>query len=178
MASSIFIFAGGFSTNGAGAFGWPLGTTLTEVSQSILTLGPAGTSLPILNFGGSTSATPSLRRNGTTLETILSDASAYTTHAALTFNAQSTGAFFWATRSILSSPANAQMNLTNNGSSAGVGFDVTTDGLLLLRTRAQTGYATFDALGYKVSGVAGVATFGPAAVASITVAGGIITAIS
>ena len=79
---------------------------------------------------------------------------------------------------VLSMDIGGQMNLTNIAVSAGVGLDFSTDALMLVRTRAQTGYATVDALGYKVSGVAGVTTFGPSAVASITVAGGIITAIS
>lgn len=67
--------------------------------------------------------------------------------------------------------------LLNGDQSAGIGFDLTTDALLKIRTRAQTGYATVDCLGLKASGVAG-ASFGPSAVASITVVNGIITAIS
>lgn len=70
-----------------------------------------------------------------------------------------------------------QWTLTNTAISAGVGLDVATDAVLKVRTRAQTGYATVDALGYQASGAAGV-SFGPAAVASITVVNGIVTAIS
>jgi hypothetical protein len=76
------------------------------------------------------------------------------------------------------SPLNGQFNLMNNAQTVGVGFDVLTDAVLKVRTRAQTGYAQVDALGYSTGGVAGVTTFGPAAVTSITVKGGIITAIS
>ncbi len=78
---------------------------------------------------------------------------------------------------LLSRVAAGQINMTD-ASSHGIGFDVVTDAVMKVRTRAQTGYATVDALGYKVSGVAGVAAFGPSAVASITVVNGIITAIS
>ena len=55
----------------------------------------------------------------------------------------------------LTGPANAQMNLTNNSETVGVGFDAATDALLKVRTRAQTGYATVDALGYRLNGGAG-----------------------
>ncbi len=72
----------------------------------------------------------------------------------------------------------ALMNFTNAAENTGVGLDFSTDAILLVRTRAQTAYATLDALGYKVGGTAGVATFGPSAVASITITGGIVTAIS
>ncbi len=75
-------------------------------------------------------------------------------------------------------PADGQLGFSNTAITSGVGVDVNTNGVLKVRTTAQTGYATVDALGYSVSGVAGVTTFGPAAVASITVKGGIITAIS
>jgi hypothetical protein len=60
---------------------------------------------------------------------------------------------------------------------AGIGFDVTTDSTLKVRTRAQTGYATVDALGYSVSGTPG-ASRGAGAVVSLTVVNGIVTAIT
>lgn len=41
----------------------------------------------------------------------------------------------WPTRSLLSSPANAQLLLTNNAATAGVIFDTTTDTLLYFKTR-------------------------------------------
>jgi len=73
--------------------------------------------------------------------------------------------------------ADAQVNVTNNAQGAGVGFDVATDATLKIRTRAQSGYATVDALGYSVSGVAGASkAAGP--VTSITVVNGLVTAIS
>jgi hypothetical protein len=68
-----------------------------------------------------------------------------------------------------------QINLQNNANTAGVGFDAATDNVFKIRTRAQTAYATVDALGYRASGVAGV-SFGPAAPTSITVVNGIVTA--
>jgi hypothetical protein len=74
-------------------------------------------------------------------------------------------------------PANGQFVVENNTAAAGVGLDVSTDSLVKIRTRAHTGYATVDALGYSVSGVAGASKVaGP--VTSITVVNGIVTAIS
>lgn len=87
------------------------------------------------------------------------------------------GALFWLNRTFIESIANGQLNIDNNAASAGIGFDVNTDAVLKIRTRAQSAYATLDCLGLKASGAAG-ASFGPAAVASITVVNGIITAIS
>lgn len=70
-----------------------------------------------------------------------------------------------------------KINLTDANATTGVGFDVATDGVLKIRSRAQSAYATVDALGYSVSGVAGASkTAGP--VTSITVVNGIVTAIS
>ena len=80
-------------------------------------------------------------------------------------------------RTIATSPADAQFNLTNNAASAGFGFDTSSDGVMKVRTRAQSGYATVDALGYSVSGVAG-ASRGAGAVVSLTVVNGIVTAIT
>ncbi len=94
------------------------------------------------------------------------------------FTMGAAGFIDWNGRAVFTSPADAQINLANFATSLGVGLDFATDAILKVRTRAQTGYATVDALGYKVSGVAGVATFGPAAVASITVTNGLIVAIS
>ena len=87
------------------------------------------------------------------------------------------GFFYWNTRAVFTSPADSQINFTNNGVTVGVGIDVATDAIMKIRTRAQTGYATIDALGYKVSGVAGLATFS-GAIASITIVNGLVTAAS
>ena len=83
---------------------------------------------------------------------------------------------FGGTRSRLSSPANGQINLTNQLATAGVGLDMATDATLKIRTTAQTGYATVDALAYQVSGVAGVSFSG--AITNLTVVNGIVTAAS
>lgn len=81
-------------------------------------------------------------------------------------------------RSYLNSPLDGQMVLGNAASTAGVGMDVTTDGTFSVLSRAMADTAIVKASRFQVSATAGVVTFGPAAVASITVKGGIITAIS
>lgn len=87
---------------------------------------------------------------------------------------KATGSIYFDAQSVFNSPANAQLNLTNFAGSAGIGFDVSTDAVLKIRTRAQTGYGTIDCLGLKASGTAGFnGTVGP--VATITVVNGIVT---
>lgn len=76
-----------------------------------------------------------------------------------------------------SGSADGKLILENNGLTSGFGVDLTTDSLFKLRTRAHTGYATLDCLGLKASGVAG-ASFGPAAVVTLTVVNGIVTAVT
>jgi hypothetical protein len=116
-----------------------------------LTAGVGGTTFSRVNFGTAIASNPSLRRNGTSLETILADASAYTTHSALTFNAQAAGSFFWTTRSIFMAPADGQVTVTNNAGTAGFLLDGATDGVLKVRNRAGTaGTGTVD-YGNKIS---------------------------
>lgn len=90
----------------------------------------------------------------------------------------SSGAFTWSTRTQLSSSATGLMLMTTNAGTAGVAFDVVTDGTYKVRSRAQADTAILDVSRYSAGGTLGVVTFGPAAVVSITVKGGIITAIS
>ena len=89
----------------------------------------------------------------------------------------STGTVSTVARGKISFPADGQQNMLNNAESAGVGFDYATDAVLKLRTRAQSAYATFDALAYRVGGVAGV-DFGPGLPTSLTIVKGIVTAAS
>lgn len=53
--------------------------------------------------------------------------------------AGTSASIYWNGSTILAAPANGQQNITNFAGSAGIGFDVTTDGQLKVRTRAQTG---------------------------------------
>ena len=56
----------------------------------------------------------------------------------------------WNAQAKIYSPGTSQLNFTDTGKVAGIGVDVATDAVLKVRTRAQTGYATVDALLYKV----------------------------
>ena len=80
-------------------------------------------------------------------------------------------------RGDLTSPGDGQLNLTTSATTAGFGLDGATDTVMKVRTRAQTGYATVDALGYRVSGAAGASGTGTV-ISAITVVNGIITAIT
>jgi hypothetical protein len=60
---------------------------------------------------------------------------------------------YWTARTVIGSPADGQANISKQDNSAGVGFDVATDAVLKVRTLAQTGYGTVDALAYQLSGI-------------------------
>jgi len=60
---------------------------------------------------------------------------------------------YFTSRSVITSPSSSAINFTTADSTKGVGFNLDTDGVLLLRVRAQNAYATFDSLGHKLSGV-------------------------
>lgn len=90
---------------------------------------------------------------------------------------QATTTLGFVTKSLFTSPIDGQANLTNNQMTIGVGFDILTDAIFKIRTRAQTGYASIDCLGLLASGVAG-ANKTQTPVTSITVVNGIVTAVS
>ncbi len=83
----------------------------------------------------------------------------------------------WAGFTRLVSTGDGTMQLYKNGLTIGVGLDFSTDAIVKVRTTNQAAYATVDALGYSVGGVAG-ASKGAGGVTSITVVNGIVTAIS
>lgn len=92
----------------------------------------------------------------------------------------SSGAVTFSSKSSLLSPADGQLNLRKNDASAGVGFDVTSDAILAVRTTAQSAYATVSALAYRAgSGSTAGVTAGPfTAVLSIQTVGGIVTVLT
>jgi len=94
------------------------------------------------------------------------------------FFATDTGAFLWSTRTAFLAPADGQLTVTNRATTVGVGLDVLTDGTLGVRTRALADTAIVNASRFSSGANQGVVTFGPAAVVSITVKGGLVTAIS
>jgi hypothetical protein len=61
------------------------------------------------------------------------------------------GTLNWSARAVIASPANSQLNITNQLQTIGVGLDVATDATLKIRTRAQTGDAAVTASSYSSS---------------------------
>lgn len=101
---------------------------------------------------------------------------------ALQFNT-TTESVQWSNQSKITGVGDGVIKLTDNAATAGVGLRFSTDGLLEIRNRANNAAADLqadqiEASLYVAGGTSGVATFGPAAVASITVKGGLVVAIS
>jgi hypothetical protein len=67
----------------------------------------------------------------------------------------------WLSSTRMTAPTNGQFNITNSTATSGIGFDVTTDGTLAVRNRAQNAYGTVNALSYQVSGTTAIATTAP-----------------
>jgi len=89
------------------------------VSNGTLTQGSLGWNETdkILQFGGTTSSYPALKRDGTGLQAKLADDSAYTDFTALDFQALGTGSIYWNGRTMMQSPADGNLLLKKNGSS-------------------------------------------------------------
>lgn len=62
-----------------------------------------------------------------------------------------TGSIGWNLRTALTSPADAQLTLTNAAASSGFGLQGGTDDTMIVANRAQNAYGTVDALAYKLS---------------------------
>ena len=131
-----------------------------NTDQWCLTSVPASGTTPsgLFKFGSS------LNGSGTTYPATLSSAGVLTISSTLNSGTlNSSGALivaaaqamqFGVTRSYLTAPADAQFNIQNAAGTAGIGFDISTDSLVKIRTRAQSGYGTVDALAYNASGTA------------------------
>jgi len=81
--------------------------------------------------------------------------------AGLSVGIGATSAVIWSARSQIYAPADGQFILGNNGLTAGIGFDVTTDSTLKGRVRAQNAYGLTDWGGYLLSGVLAVSGTAP-----------------
>lgn len=69
-----------------------------------------------------------------------------------------TGIIYWSSRAVMGSPADSQINLTNNAINAGIGIDVSVDGTVKVRNRAQNADGTLTAF---LTGVAGTTAAAP-----------------
>jgi hypothetical protein len=82
--------------------------------------------------------------------------------------AGATSTIFFIGRGTLGSPADGQLNLTNAAISSGVGLDFATDGVLKIRTRAQTGAGGIGFASVAVSGTAPTIASGGCTSPSVT----------
>jgi hypothetical protein len=177
VANSIFIgqlaSSSGGTINPSLPIAFPDGAinapSITFANETTLGFFRAGSGIVDLSINSYSALTPMARFQGN-IGLIMGGGVfiAYCTAA----GAGSTATFV--TRSVGAGQFNMSATVTE---AAGTGFDVSTDAVLKIRTRAQTGYATIDCLGLKASGSAG-ANFGPSAVASLTIVNGIVTAAS
>jgi len=167
FSDAFYIFSSGaIQSNGAitsnGNFVSPATFGYTWAAQSIVS-SPANAQVNITNaavssgvgFDVSTDNTLKIRNRAQNADGALT-VGAGTFSSTLTVNASTTfGAAnlaFWNGRAVMSSPADGQWNLTISAQSAGVGLDASTDSLLKIRTRAQSGDAGLSCSTIAASG--------------------------
>lgn len=156
-------------------------TTLLSKFLTDLYAGTLGVSNPIASIvvGDGTLAAPSIARATTpTMGLYFPDA----------FSVGGTGSGVVSTRMVFGAAGGVYENAagvfgwvsTNNAVSGSVDTTLSRSaaGVLAVGTNLANNLGTVDATSYKAGGTAGVATFGPAGVVSITVKAGLITAIS
>jgi hypothetical protein len=173
LSSSTFLISGAPITGGTSTTTKPL--ALIETAGATTTIwNTAGTMLGVNAPSAFAGDLLSVWLNGVARFSV-SSAGVVTISSNVVAGAGSS--YQWSGRSLVSSPADGEMNVTNNAATAGVGFDFATDAVLKIRTTAQTGYATIDALGYKAGGVAGISAVCSVAPTGVTYTGGIVTAL-
>lgn len=120
--------AGFLEADSSSYIGWSSSTTLFAPSNGVLRLSnAAGTDFSRLQFGGTTSSFPSLKRSGTTIQLRLADDTAGGAFTAETITANShlqslgaveagtNGTFVWTSKSKISCPTNNNILIQNNG---------------------------------------------------------------
>lgn len=137
-----------------------VGTNVTLYNSAMLQFGgtsalfgalKAGTSQVVVRLADDSGAA------NITADSIIANGGGSGTAGFLCYNA---GFFYWSTRSAISSPADGQVKVSNNAVSAGVLFDVTTDGTLAIRNRAGTAATGNLDVGAKVTKYNNIATAG------------------
>lgn len=111
-----------------------------------------------LQFGGTTNAFPALSPNGSQLEAVKADGSAFTNFAAASFQAAATGQFSFLNRSILLSTADGKLKLSNWGLTAGAILDFSTADTVKFRNYADDADAAITAAGATFSGTVNLRT--------------------
>lgn len=111
-----------------------------------------------LQFGGTTNSFPALSPNGSQLEAVKADGSAYTNFAAASFQAAATGQFSFLNRAILLSTADGKLKLSNWGLTAGAILDFSTADTVKFRNYADDADAAITAAGATFSGTVNLRT--------------------
>lgn len=171
MASSIFLWPGFFSSNGSGiVFAqsglFPDGTTALpgiafalEPSSGLQRSGAGDISLQVLGVSR-------LEASGTNTAVKAPDGGAYfqVSTGAVQVNSASLSLANAGTPKFIFSAAtanDAQAVVTNGAGAVGVGLDVSSDAVLKIRTRAQSAYASLDALALRIGGVLAISGTAP-----------------
>jgi len=95
--------------------GWTGRSFLSSPSDGVITVhNTAGADFGRLQFGGTTSSFPALKRSGSVLQCRNGDDSNYTNFIALGLFTPAAGTLNFETRSVISSPADGNLRLTNN----------------------------------------------------------------
>lgn len=105
-------------------------------------------------LGGSSVAFPGFKRNGTSIQLRTCTDSAFASYQALNYQAEASGFFYFDTRSSIRSQANGTLTLENANQNAGVTLGFTTDAVMLLKDRANSGAAGIGYASLAVSGTA------------------------
>lgn len=145
----LYVGSGSVRTNSSSYIGWLNKSEIySPVDGQILMTNDAGTDFGLLQLGGSTSAYPALKRSGGSLHVRLADDSNYSNLTANNIYANSTNALGWAARSIMKSPANGEVKISDSGESQGVTLK-TTDAAdtLSVYNLAGGAYGNFRAAG-------------------------------
>jgi hypothetical protein len=106
-----------FSVDKTGVVQLVAGTKLSPSSDGVLALlDNAGTAFNRLQFGGTTSSFPAIKRNSASIETKLADDSGFANLNAASLRAEASASILFNTRSRITSPSDGVLTLLNNGS--------------------------------------------------------------
>ena len=116
--SGSTVATGNIYAGGGNAFAWSGSSLITAPSDGIIRLSNAAlTGFTRLQFGGTTSSFPAIKRNGAVMNFVLADDSAFATVATGTVVASIGSAFQWNAGSAILSPADGVIQISNGSAS-------------------------------------------------------------
>lgn len=149
---------------------WNTTTPLTNTTDFWIETQPTSGATPSVSLRFTSSLNGATAVLGLTLTSSGTVTAAGSINSGNALTAASGGLMRWLTKTIATSPNDAQVTWTNNAVNAGIGFDISTDGVLKIRTRAQAADATVAALVYQTM-TAVIAAGGGAAPTFTTIGG-------